>query len=64
MGTGKGVSNRKLTLLLKGECVSYGIVVPYIGIIGFLATKNQQTIYFVTAGQYWLGTAKPKNVFR
>ena len=27
-------------------------------------TTKQLTIYFVISRQYWLGTAKPKNVFR
>ena len=29
-----------------------------------ISPKNQLNIYFVTGRQYWLGTAKPKNVFR
>ena len=46
------------------------MVVLFIGImkVGVLTLKshpkNQPNINFVTAWQYWLGTAKPKNVFR
>ena len=29
-----------------------------------ISLKNKPSIYFVIEGQYWLGKAKPKNVFR
>ena len=50
--------------------VSYSTVVLYIGIMkvrGFwpkLSPQNQLDIYFLTLWEYWLGLAKPKNVFR
>ena len=45
-------------------------VVLYIGIMKFgdfgqkLSPQNQLDIYFLTHWEYWLGLAKPKNVFR
>jgi len=47
-----------------------GKVVLYIGIIKVrdfgpkLSPQNQLEIYFLTVWEYWLGIAKPKNVFR
>jgi len=44
----------------------YYIYIDHKG-LGFLALnpmQKQENIYFLTAGQYWLGTAKSKNVFR
>ena len=50
--------NKKYVLLLQ----------LYIGIMkdfGLkLSPKNQLDIYFLTLWEYWLGLAKPKNVFR
>ena len=31
---------------------------------GKLSPQNQLDIYFLTVKKYWLGIAKPKNVFR
>ena len=49
---------------------SYSTVVLYIGIMkvrGFwpqIITQNQLDIYFLTVWEYFLGIAKPKNIFR
>jgi len=50
--------------------ISYSTVVLFIGIkkVGDfgpkLSSQNQLDIYFLRVWEYWLGIAKPKNVFR
>jgi len=49
--------------------ISNSTVVLYMGIIKVkkiskISPKNQLDIYFVTSRQDWLGTTKPKNVFK
>ena len=46
------------------QSLAYSTVIAYIEVWDFLPQKILQNSYFVTSRQYWLGIAKPKNVFR
>jgi len=46
------------------QVVLYIVIMKVRGFGPKLSPQNQLDIYFLTVWEYWLGMAKPKNVFR